>query len=267
MNQTYLIGDTHGMTVMLESAITKLYRYEKATIQNDIFIVLGDFSANFWLDAKDNRFKRWVNLTMENCNSTLFAIRGNHEQRAELVARANPVKWHKEFFCNGYVWVEDNFPRIKYAMDGGGIYNINGYSALVLPGAYSVDKWHRLANGGRWFPQEQMSKEEKAHIEYLIQQRGNKFDLILSHTCPILFQPTDLFIGGIDQSMVDSSMERWLQTIENKVNYKLWAFGHYHANRIYPGYDGHQQVMLDCYGSIIHVENYMREKEIKYICY
>ena len=51
------------------------------------------------------------------------------------------------------------------------------------------------------------------------------FDLVLSHTCPYLYEPTDLFLAGLDQSTVDSTMERYLGEIEFNLDYKRWAFG------------------------------------------
>ena len=41
--------------------------------------------------------------------------------------------------------------------------------------------------------------------------------------------------------MVDKSMERYLGKIEYNIDYKLWLWGHYHADRIYP--EG-KQIML-----------------------
>ena len=61
---------------------------------------------------------------------------------------------------------------------------------------------------------------------------GQYFDLILTHTCPISNEPTDLFLNFIDQSMVDKSMEQFLEKIKNNVLWDVWLFGHYHADRI-----------------------------------
>ena len=54
----------------------------------------------------------------------------------------------------------------------------------------------------------------------------------------------DLFLSMIDQSEVDKTMERYLNQIEFSLEYRLWCFGHYHATRVYPEYEGKQTVML-----------------------
>ena len=55
---------------------------------------------------------------------------------------------------------------------------------------------------------------------------------MLSHTCPLSLQPTDLFLRGLDQSTVDNTMELWLEKLANSIEWKIWLFGHYHADRI-----------------------------------
>lgn len=52
---------------------------------------------------------------------------------------------------------------------------------------------------------------------------------MLSHTCPIKYEPTEVFIQGLDQSTVDKSTEEWLGHIEEKLDYKRWYCGHYHT--------------------------------------
>jgi 3-oxoacid CoA-transferase subunit A len=59
-----------------------------------------------------------------------------------------------------------------------------------------------------------------------------------------MFEPTDLFLSGVDQSMVDKTMERYLGEIERNLNYRLWVFGHYHSTRTYPKIDNKQMLML-----------------------
>lgn len=67
---------------------------------------------------------------------------------------------------------------------------------------------------------------------------------MLSHTCPIIFEPTDLFLSVVDQATVDKSMERYLGEIEYKLDYEAWLWGHYHQFRDYPRTDGRKRLML-----------------------
>ena len=100
---------------------------------------------------------------------------------------------------------------------------------LVIGGAYSVDKAYRLARGYGWWSDEQPSDEIKRYVEQQIKEKD--FDVILSHTCPFKYEPIETFLPGIDQSTVDDSTERWLDTIEESTDYKAWYCGHWHINK------------------------------------
>ena len=93
---------------------------------------------------------------------------------------------------------------------------------------------HYPSNGYSWFPQEQLDEEEQKIGTELCEKYAYRFDMVLSHTCPICFEPTDLFLSFVDQSSVDKTMERYLGGLEFKMSYDKWLWGHYHADRIYP---------------------------------
>ncbi len=77
----------------------------------------------------------------------------------------------------------------------------------------------------------------------IVKEEGN-FDLVISHTCPSNYTPNDLFIKGIDQSMVDNSMEVYLGEIEFLLEYKRWACGHFHVDRLYHLHEGSGILLL-----------------------
>ena len=56
-------------------------------------------------------------------------------------------------------------------------------------------------------------------------------DYVLSHTCPFKYEPVEVFLPGIDQSTVDDSTERWLDEIEDKLDYTAWYCGHWHIDK------------------------------------
>lgn len=129
----------------------------------------------------------------------------------------------------GLVWMEEEFPRIKYFQDWG-FYEIDGLRTLVIGGAYSVDKYWRLSRDARWFKNEQLSQAERDAC--YMSTYGRQIDLVLSHTCPLSLQPTDLFLQGLDQSTVDNTMERWMEDLAHIFEWKLWLLGHYHTDRV-----------------------------------
>ena len=238
MSKILITADIHGKIDLIENLSQRISLTEK-----DILIVLGDFGANFFLNKRDKQFKDALGAY----KITYFIIRGNHEERPSICMENDPAAWHMEEFWGNQVYVENNYPYIKYALDYPAKYEIptaqgNSIKTLILPGAYSVDKEYRLTNHWTWFPQEQCTKEEMDAGTTLAQSED--WDLVLSHTCPAIYQPIDLFLPFIDQSTVDRSTEQWLGNIEYNLNYNLWMFGHFHANRIYPKNNDKNVIMV-----------------------
>lgn len=240
--RVFIMGDLHGdfapirdFCTLMNSSYDDSYRIH----EGDVLILLGDLGVNFFLNHRDKKFKE----RLGKYGLTYFVIRGNHDMRPSEIFRKNPQDWDMQTFFGGGVYVEKAYPYIKYALDIPFQYNINGHSVLTYPGAYSVDKYHRLKNGWTWFEDEQPNEAEKL-IGKLLAESAPYWDIILSHTCPKIYTPADLFLSGVDQSLVDDSMERYLGEIERKIDYKLWCWGHFHATRIYPRFDQSDRVML-----------------------
>lgn len=238
----FILGDIHGdhkpirdLQLRLNTSVKGFYD------QTNYLICLGDFGANYFFDGqRDEAFKTKIS----RYHFQYFVIRGNHEERPSVCIQKYPNKWHTEIHFGNAVYVENDYPNIWYALDKPAVYNIKGYTTLILGGAYSVDKFYRLQNQWSWFSGEQMTEDEMNYARHFIEKQSD-YDLVLSHTCPICYEPTDLFLSVVDQSMVDKTMERFLGEIEYKVNYKRWCWGHYHNYREYPiGSDNRRRVML-----------------------
>lgn len=191
-------------------------------------IVLGDLGFNYLLDERDKNWKR------NFCNEydfQLYAVRGNHEERPQNISGMQLV-YDKN--VNGEVYWESEYPNIHYFKDFGE-YEINGYKVLVIGGAYSVDKYWRIQTRKKengwcgWFAEEQLNDAERAAAANLCKNKS--YDFVLSHTCPVSWEPTDLFLSMVDQSTVDKTMELWLEDIKLSFSWNVWLFGHYHADR------------------------------------
>ena len=61
--------------------------------------------------------------------------------------------------------------------------------------------------------------------------KGQHIDIVLSHTCPLKYEPTEVFMKGINQFDVDKSMEKFLDKVEQSINYDKWYCGHYHTEK------------------------------------
>lgn len=217
-----ITGDCH-------SKVAERLEYIKNTMpeykpEETAVIILGDVGLNYHKTKHD-----WKNKhKAASYGYTLYCLRGNHEDRfsnstTEIIYQHDPN-------VSGMIMYENEFPKIKYFLDWVNSYIIMGKHVLTIPGAYSVDKWHRLQNDWMWFPDEQLTAEEMADAEK--EFKYGEFDLVLSHTCPYDWMPTDLFLNCVDQSTVDKSMELWLNKFRHMFTWYTWCFGHYHADRI-----------------------------------
>lgn len=216
MVKTWLVsGDTHGS--LTRYIVLKEYEPETAAL-----IILGDVAFNYTGELQDIYSKRKVN----QYKNYVYCVRGNHEMRPSDVSTMQKI-WDKN--VKNEVYYELEYPYIRYFIDGY-LYSIGGYSTLVIGGAYSVDKYYRLNLGRKWFPNEQLTTEEMDNIYKTY--TNSKVDFVLSHTCPLSWQPTDLFLTTLDQSTIDDSMEVWMDSFKDVIDWKVWLFGHYHRNRL-----------------------------------
>lgn len=219
-------GDTHGW---VETRLGNIHRnVTECPPPETGVIILGDAGLNFWLGGSDKKHKKLSSIY----GYTIYCVRGNHEERPENLGY--PTEYDEN--VGGYVFVDPEFPLIRYFMDGG-FYTIGGFRCLVIGGAYSIDKWYRLnraAAAGQsfsgWFEDEQLTAEEMQDISANV--RGKKVDFVFTHTTALDWEPVDLFLNGVDQTTVDKSMETWLNELKETFDWKIWLFGHYHADRI-----------------------------------
>lgn len=206
-----ITGDTHR----------EFYRLNNLNLKNDdMLIILGDVGINYYLDESDKKLKDYLN----KYGFKIFCIQGNHEERPENIS-----SYHEVEMFGGSVFIEDEYPNLVFAKNGE-VYDIGGKRVLVIGGAYSVDKYYRIEHGYKWFYREQLSEEEKYNI--LDKYSGTHIDIILSHTCPLKYEPKEVLMKGLDQSNVDKSMELFLDKVEKNINYDKWYCGHYHTEKI-----------------------------------
>lgn len=211
----YITGDKHG-----DFRDVLIFTCEANTTNKDILIILGDAGINYYPDERSKTLKE----SLKEFPITLFCIHGNHEERPE-----NIKGYKTKAFHGGIVYYEEEYPNILFAKDGE-IYDFDGKKCLVIGGAYSVDKYFRLAYGYEWYESEQPSEKTKEKVLKLI-DKIKKVDVLLTHTCPYKYIPREMFISGVDQSKVDNSTEEFLDKVEEKLDYSKWYCGHYHTDK------------------------------------
>jgi len=212
----YITGDKHGCFESIG-----IFCQTHQTTTDDVLIILGDAGINFTGKKRDKAIKE----DLSTLPITLFCIHGNHEMRPHHISSYREVEWN-----DGIVWQEEEYPNLLFAKDGE-IYNLDGRKTIVLGGAYSVDKFYRLANHLTWFEDEQPSEEIKKYAENQLIKADWDVDVVLSHTTPYSMTPTEMFIPGLDQSLVDNSTELWLDSVERRLHYQKWYAGHFHTDK------------------------------------
>lgn len=211
----YITGDCHSDF----RKVDMFCKFHKTSI-SDVMIILGDAGINYWLGKADEKLKE----ELSKLPITLFMVHGNHEQRPYLIDSYEEKEWHA-----GIVYYEKEYPNLIFAKDGE-IYDFDGKKVIAIGGAYSVDKNFRLDAGLPWFESEQPSDEIKTYVENKLEENNWQVDYVLSHTCPLKYEPKELFLDFIEQGKVDKATEEWLTEIEKKLKYQKWYFGHFHEN-------------------------------------
>lgn len=226
-------GDTHGQFQWMTNGCLDNYKPEETAI-----IILGDCGLDFYLNKTDTRKKKEI----DSMGYYIYWLRGNHEARPSDIPDYDIIS---DPNVHGEVYCDFRYPHIRAFLDYG-FYQIDKYSCLIVGGAYSIDKYWRLMRYGfteetnnpkitGWFSNEQLTKEEMADClnkVKLFTSTGKAVDFVMTHTCPLSFQPTDMFLHGVDQSKVDNSMEVWLEEVKDNITWFIWLYGHYHADRI-----------------------------------
>lgn len=212
----YITGDTHRDFTRVEAFCDRL-----GTTIDDVLIILGDAGINYFGGEKDLILKH----ELSKLPLTIFCIHGNHECRPSNIVTYTESGWH-----GGQVYIEPEFPNLLFAKDGE-VFELAQKKCIVIGGAYSVDKLYRIAYGWHWWQDEQPSPAIRERVENRLKLEEWNIDVVLSHTCPLKYEPCEVFIQGIDQSNVDKSTEEWLVGIEDRLIYKKWYCGHYHINK------------------------------------
>lgn len=216
----------------------KTFCRQTNTRRKDVLIILGDAGFNYYDDKRDDDLKKEIS----QLNITLFCIHGNKENRPQNVGT-----YGVRSFCGGKVYYEPKYPNIYFAIDGE-IYTFEGKKYMVVGGAHSVNKMQCLAEGLPFWFDEMPDDKTMATVEKNLKQEGNKVYGMMTHTCPISYLPTEMFLSTRQNASVkrkprktkgkklfkpdiDRSTEIWLDELEKNLDYKVWFCGHYHIDK------------------------------------
>lgn len=224
----FVCADIHGSADIVRYIISQV---DNPT-EEDTIIICGDAGfeyEDYVMGAAKRAARKFPGVWI--------VLRGNHDS----------CYWKEHYCTEGWKTIEgmggddflfqEKYPNILYVRDDGGIYKIGKYNFLMLPGAYSVDKWYRLRNGFPWNEDEQLNDAQKDDLYFLVDQWNlNNFeiDYVIAHTFPRFLECyyNHLFLSSIDQATVDKSTEMWLSSMadlfEKNPSFKRYYGGHYH---------------------------------------
>ena len=229
----FITGDKHR-----DFSYVKDFCREMNTRRKDVLIILGDAGFNYYEDARDDKLKKDIS----NLNITLFCLHGNKENRPQNVG-----SYGIRSFCGGKVYYEPKYPNIYFAIDGE-IYCFEGKKYMVVGGAHSVDKMRCLEENKPFWEDEMPDDTIKAIVEKRLSAENNKIYGMMTHTCPIDYLPTEMFMSTRQNAAIkrkprkakskklfkpdiDRSTEEWLGKLEKKLEYEVWYCGHYHVDK------------------------------------
>ena len=229
----FITGDKHR-----DFDCVKAFCREMDTRRKDVLIILGDAGFNYYDDKRDDDLKKEISAL----HITLFCLHGNKENRPQ-----NVDTYGIRSFCGGKVYYEPKYPNIYFAIDGE-IYTFEGKKYMVVGGAHSVDKLRCLEEGTPFWCDEMPDDTIKATVEQNLLNEENKIYGMMTHTCPIDYLPTEMFISTRQNASmkrkprkakakklfkpdIDRSTEIWLGKLEKKLDYEVWFCGHYHIDK------------------------------------
>ncbi len=229
----FITGDKHR-----HFDTVKVFCRVMETRRQDVLIVLGDAGFNYYGDKRDDELKAEIS----RLNITLFCLHGNKENRPQNIST-----YGIRSFCGGKVYYEPAYPNLYFAIDGE-IYTFESKRYLVVGGAHSVDKLRCLEEGTPYWYDEMPDAKIRERVERNLQKEGNRVYGMMTHTCPIDYLPTEMFLSTKQNADtkkaprkakpkktfhpdIDRSTEQWLGKLEKKLDYKVWFCGHYHIDK------------------------------------
>lgn len=245
---------------------------QKMMTKDDYVVICGDFGG-VW-DFKGESPEEKYNLDwLESRNFTTLFVPGNHENYDRLVG-INDKKALDSWIFKGLSDVKKNrilngYPQKEWhggivreirpsvlMLERGYVFDIDGCKCFVFGGARSHDisggilkaeefeskklankeaeRWNLEGKTFRvnhisWWEQEMPEQMEMERGWAMLEDEKYKVDFIFSHDCPASDKYFILRVNEPDE------LNRYLEQVKQKAEYKKWFFGHYHENMMIPG--------------------------------
>lgn len=245
---------------------------QKFMTKEDYVIICGDFGG-VWNYAGETPKEKHDLDWLDSRNFTTLFVPGNHENYDRLTGLEDKDvinAWmyagmsdnDKKKILNGYpqkAWnggmVREIRPSVLM-LERGYVFNIDGCKCFAFGGARSHDisggilkaedfeskklankeaeRWNLegktfRVNHVSWWEQEMPEQMEMERGWAMLEDEKYKVDFIFSHDCPA----SDKFF--VLRENCPDELNKYLEQVKQKVDYKKWFFGHYHENMMIPG--------------------------------
>lgn len=241
----YLFGDTHG-TLEMHKIFPENFIEGAALTRNDYVVVLGDWGVPFVTHGPNWYLKQSDKTMIKKLAAlpfTVLFVDGNHD---------NHLFWRSRTKISKFGGLVQSLPGTDnvFHLCRGEYYNIDGHTFWVMGGALSRDSVYRTINRD-WWLEEIPSIQEENHGILTLQQHNMSVEYILTHTPPERAIPLLKAADGSSLGMFYNSIDmcaRFLNFVQENVNYKEWYCGHMHIDQAIP--DMRLQVLYNTYRRI-----------------
>ena len=234
----YLTGDTHAEFARFTSK--KMKAKSLNLTADDYIIICGDFGL-CW--KKDSTFEYYCKVFAEK-PYTLLWVQGNHENY-DMISEYPIEVWHggkvRHIVRNKIILLERG--QI-FEIDGKTFFTFGGASSHDIQGGVldrndiDFDYFRRKAIDSElpfrilhesWWPQELPSLEEMEEGKENLSKVNYRVDYVITHCCATSLhkklEEPPIHVYEADY------LTDYFQSIEEKLQYKHWYFGHYHMDR------------------------------------
>ncbi len=218
-NKVFVCGDTHG-SYDINKLNSSNFPEQKELTKDDVLIQLGDF-GNYWTQPQTKEELYWLNWLAAK-KFTFAFIDGNHDNHNLIWALPQEEKW------GGKVHVDHRAQGDIFYLKRGEIYTINQKKILAVGGALSVDRHLRTEHIDYWST-EMLSKADENNTLDNLDKNNWKVDYVLTHTLPdSIIYP---FLDNPNSEKFRDPVSRFLEFIDNRLEYQEWHCGHFHNSR------------------------------------
>ncbi len=201
----YITGDVHG----------DLTRFRKGKLRwlrkGDTLIILGDFGFIWNGDKQEKEALVWL----AKRKYTILFLDGTHEN-FDLLG-----EFPTSEYCGGKL---QQIVGNLYHACRGSVFTIEGKKYLCFGGGESLDQEEREV-GINWWKEEMPSKQDMIHCVTNLEAHDYKVDYVLTHDAP-----SKMLNFNIVKQSEESELQRFLDKILLKIEYKKWYFGRYHKD-------------------------------------